>query len=155
MNVYTSPLSFFNNRYTFHWHKPFLYLYYIISYLLYQYPLTCFLSKNMDLFIEPLRDQFLGLFFRFCHFLHFISNLLLLCYLLHFHCFLIFWFLFFIFSSFFCFFSSHFFFSFSFFSSSFCFCYPNFLCFGLYCFPHFSEYLVIFISSIIQSISGL
>jgi len=59
----------------------------------------------------------------------------------------------FFFSFFFCFFSC-FFPSFSFLSSFF-FSYPNFLYFGLYCFSHSSEYLVIFTSPILQSISEL
>ena len=37
----------------------------------------------------------------------------------------------------------------------FCFCYPSFSCFGLYCFLHSSDYLIIFTSSILQSISEL
>ena len=43
----------------------------------------------------------------------------------------------------------------SFFSSSFCFYYPGILYFGLHCFPHFFRHLVIFTSSILQSILGL
>ena len=39
-----------------------------------------------------------------------------------------------------------------FFSSSFCFCYLNFLYFSLHYFPHFIEHLVIFTSSVLQSI---
>ena len=107
----------------------------------------------MDPFVEPLRNQFLGLFFRFCHFLLLISNLLFLCHLLYFHHS---WLFFFFFSfSFFCFFTSHFFLSFFFFSSSLCFFYPNFPCFGLYCFSHSSRHLIIIISSVLQLILGL
>jgi len=40
--------------------------------------------------------------------------------------------------------------SFSFFGFFFCFCYSGFPCFGFYCFPHSFEYLVIFISSVLQ-----
>ena len=51
--------------------------------------------------------------------------------------------------------SSHFLPTFAFASSSFCFCHPDFPCFGLHCFPHSSRHLVIFTSSVLQSISGL
>ena len=50
---------------------------------------------------------------------------------------------------------SCFFYTSFFFSSSFCFCYPNFPCFSLHCFSHFSRHLVILISPVLQSISGL
>ena len=40
-------------------------------------------------------------------------------------------------------------------SSSLCFCHPDFPCFGLYYFPHSSRHLIIFTSSVLQSISGL
>ena len=58
---------------------------------------------------------------------------------------------------FFCFsaFSSLFFPASSFASSSFCFCHHSFPCFGLHCFPHSSEHLVILTSPVLQSISGL
>ena len=51
--------------------------------------------------------------------------------------------------------SSLFFSSSSFFSSFFYFCYPDFPCFGLHCFPYSSRHLIIFISPVFQSISGL
>ena len=57
---------------------------------------------------------------------------------------------FFLFSFSFYFFPSSFLFSFSF-----CFCYSNFTCFSLYCLLYFSEHLVIFTFSVLQSISGL
>ena len=41
------------------------------------------------------------------------------------------------------------------FSSSFYFYHPNISCFSLHCFLHSSRYLVIFTSSVLQSISGL
>ena len=53
------------------------------------------------------------------------------------------------FLSFFCSFYS------CFFPSSFCFCHPNFPCFGLHYFLYFSEHLIIFISPVLQLISGL
>ena len=52
-------------------------------------------------------------------------------------------------------FSSHFLPAFSFASSSFYFCHPDFSCFGLHCFPHSSGHLIIFTSSVFQSISRL
>ena len=58
-------------------------------------------------------------------------------------------FCFFFFSSFFCSFSS------CFFSFFFYFCYFGFPCFGIHCFSHSFRHLIIFISPILQSISGL
>ena len=52
-------------------------------------------------------------------------------------------------------FSSCFFPSSSFLSVSFCFCYPNFPCFDLHYFLHSSGHLVIFTSSVLQSILEL
>ena len=51
------------------------------------YPLTCFLSKDMNLFVEHLRNQFFGLFFKFCGVPLIIPNLLFFCYLFYFYCF--------------------------------------------------------------------
>ena len=39
----------------------------------------------MDLLIEPLRNQFLGLFFRFCYFFLFLPNFPFLCYFIYFY----------------------------------------------------------------------
>ena len=69
------------------------------THLLYQYPLPCFLFKDMDLFIEPLRNQFLSLFLRFCYFLLFVSNITFFCHLLYFYCSLFLSFLYFLPSS--------------------------------------------------------
>ena len=135
------------------WYKSFLKLNYMIPYLLCWHLLTCFLSEDIDPFVKPLRNQFLNLFFRFFCFLLFISNFPFLYYLLYLHYPLFFCFLF-LFSPFLCSFSSHFFLLF-FPSFSFCFCYPDFLCFSLYYLPHYSGYLVIFTSPVLQSISGL
>ena len=145
MNSCTSSLD---NGYTF----LFLYLYCMILYFLYWYWLTHLLFKDIEPFMEPLKNQFLGLFLGLCCFLLFISDLPFLCYLLYFYYSLLFFCFFFLFSSFLfsfcCCFSSS-----SFFSFFFCFCHPDFPCFGLHCFPHFSEHLVIFTSPVLQSIS--
>ena len=61
-------------------------LYHMVSQLLNWYSLTCFLSKDMDLLVESLRNQFLNLFFRLCCFLFLILNLLLFCHFLYFYC---------------------------------------------------------------------
>ena len=122
----------------------------MISYLFHWYPLAYFLSEDINLFVEPLKNQFLSLFFRFCCFLLFIPNFLFLCFFISIILFffpIIFFLLFLLFSL-----SSS---SSSLFSSSFWFCYPGFFCFGLYCFPQFSGHLVIFTSPILQSISEL
>ena len=71
----------------------------MISQLFCQYSLTFSFSKDIDLFTEPLRNQFLNIFLRFCYLFLFIPNFLFFCYLLHLH----FPFLFLVFSSFFLF----------------------------------------------------
>ena len=55
----------------------------MISHLLCQHPLTCFFSKDMDLSMKPLKNQFLDLFFRYCCFFFLIPNLLFFCYFLY------------------------------------------------------------------------
>ena len=99
----------------------------MITQLLYWHPLTCFLSKDINLLVEFLRNQFLSLFLKFCCFFFLVLNFLFLYQFLYFY--------YFFFNSFyFCSFSYFFFFS-----SSFCFCYCNFLCFGLHCFLYSSS----------------
>ena len=105
--------------------------------------------------MELLRNQFLGLFFRLCCLFLFILNLPFFYYFLYFYCPLSFKVFFFYFSFFFCFFSSHLFSLSPFLFSSFSFYHPGFSSFSLHYFPHFSEYLLIFTFSILQSISGL
>ena len=105
----------------------------MISYLFCWYVLTYFLFKN----IELLRNQFLGLFFRFHYFFFLIPNFLFFCYFLYFHYSLIFWS-----------FSFLLFFLYLFFPS-FYFCYSGFLCFSLYYFPHFfrHSFILLFLFS--------
>jgi len=46
----------------------------------------------MNLFVKPLKYQFLSLFFGLCYCLFFILNFPLLCHLIYFYCFLLFFF---------------------------------------------------------------
>ena len=119
----------------------------MISYFLCQHSLTCFPSKDTNLLVESLRNQFLSFFFRFCYLFLLIPNFLFFCYLLYFHHSfpLLFFLLLLLFSLF----------SFFFFSFFFCFYYPNFPCFGFHYFPHSFEHLFIFTSSVLQLISEL
>ena len=73
-------------------HKHFLHLYHMILQLFHWHSFTYFLSKDMNLFVEPLRNQFLTLFFELCYFFFFIQNFPLLCHLIYFYCLLLFWF---------------------------------------------------------------
>ena len=83
-------------------------------------------SKDIDLLIKSLRNQFLGLFFRFCCLFLLIPNFLFFCYLLYCCYFLLFFLLFSLFSSFFYFY------------------YTDFLYFSFHCLPHSSRHLIIF-----------
>ena len=58
----------------------------MISQLFYQHLLTHFLSKDMNLLVKPLRNQFLGLFCGLSYFFLFISNFLFFYYLLYLYC---------------------------------------------------------------------
>ena len=68
----------------------------MIPHLIHQHSLACLLSKNMNLLMEPLKNQFLDLFLRFCYFFLLILNLPFFCYLLHFYYSILFYFIFFL-----------------------------------------------------------
>ena len=52
----------------FPWYKSLFYFYWMISYFFHWHSFTHFLSKDMNLLVKPLRNQFLGLFFGLCCF---------------------------------------------------------------------------------------
>ena len=70
MNLYISPLSSLDNRYTF----PFFYVYYIISYPSHWHPFTCFFLQRHRFTSETFENQFLDLFFGLYCFLLLISD---------------------------------------------------------------------------------
>ena len=119
--------------------------YSIIPQLLSWHLFTCFLSKDINPLVEYLRNQFLGLFFRFCHFFFFILNFppLATFFISIIHSFFGFFFLIsFILCSF----------SLCFYLSSFCFYHHCFPYFRFHYFLQSSGHLIIFTSPILQSI---
>ena len=62
----------------------------MIPHLPHQHSLTCLLPKNINLFVESQRYQFLDLLFRLHHFFFLVPNLLLFYYFFDFYFFLLF-----------------------------------------------------------------
>jgi len=118
----------------------------MILYFLYWNSFTYLLSKDIDLLVKPLRNQFIGFLFGLGCFFILVLNFPPLCYSLYFHCFT--FILFFILFFFLFLFSLLPLFIFS--SSSFCFFYPGFPYFSLYYFLHSSDHLIIITSPVLQ-----